>query len=73
MNSVSAVTDPAAPKVLEAHGSAGDQLDFNKVYYAQYVNAQVPHYTGMAHSRASSLPQANALQMWERACSRRGQ
>ena len=26
-----------------------------------------------APSRASSLPQGNALQMWERACSRRGQ
>ncbi|MFJ2539758.1 hypothetical protein [Pseudomonas sp. NPDC087614] len=50
MNSISAVTDPAAPKVLEAHGSAGDKLDFNDVYYAQYVTVQVPHYTGMARN-----------------------
>lgn len=59
MNSVSAVTDPAAPKVLEAHGSAGDQLDFNKVYYAQYVNAQVPHYTGMARGHTVRITWEN--------------
>lgn len=59
MNSVSAVIDPAAPKVLEAHGSAGDQLDFDHVYFAQYVTAQVPHYTGMARGHTVRITWEN--------------
>ncbi|CAI8897189.1 hypothetical protein [Pseudomonas zeae] len=59
MNSISAVTDPVAPKVLEAHGSAGDQLDFDHVYFAQHVTAQVPHYTGMAHGHTVRITWEN--------------
>ncbi|MDX9678534.1 hypothetical protein [Pseudomonas zeae] len=59
MNSISAVTDPVAPKVLEAHGSAGDQLDFDHVYFAQHVTAQVPHYTGMARGHTVRITWEN--------------
>ncbi|WP_025111928.1 hypothetical protein [Pseudomonas sp. H1h] len=47
MTSTTAVTDPAAPKVREAHGTAGDQLDIKNFYSADHVTAQVPQYTGM--------------------------
>ncbi len=59
MNSVSAVTDPAAPKVLEAHGSAGDQFDFNNVYFARHVTVQIPHYTGMARGHTVRMTWEN--------------
>lgn len=36
--------DLRRPKVLEA---PADQLSFNTVYGRQYINVQVPHYTGM--------------------------
>lgn len=36
--------DLRRPKVLEA---PADQLNFNDVYGRQYINVQVPHYTGM--------------------------
>ncbi|MGL6246831.1 hypothetical protein [Pseudomonas sp.] len=48
MNSITAVTDPANPKILEAHGSAGDRLEFDSVYYRDFITAQVPHYSAMA-------------------------
>ncbi|KAA0984638.1 Ig-like domain-containing protein [Pseudomonas sp. ANT_J28] len=51
MNSITAVTDPANPKILEAYGSAGDRLDFDSVYHRDFITAQVPYYTGMARGQ----------------------
>jgi hypothetical protein len=51
MDSINAVTEPSPPKILEAYGSAGDRLNFDSVYYAEYITAQIPHYTGMARGQ----------------------
>ncbi|MET0845496.1 MAG: Ig-like domain-containing protein [Pseudomonas sp.] len=64
MNSTTAVSDPAAPKVLEAHGSAGDQLDFDHVYFANFVTAIVPHYTGMARGHTVRITWKNPRHTW---------
>lgn len=64
MNSTTAVSDPAAPKVLEAHGSAGDQLDFDHVYFADFVTAIVPHYTGMARGHTVRITWKNPRHTW---------
>lgn len=64
MNSTTAVSDPAAPKVLEAHGSAGDQLDFDHVYFADFVTAIVPHYTGMARGHTVRITWENPRHTW---------
>lgn len=59
MNSITAVTDPANPKILEAYGSAGDQLKFDSVYHANHITAQVPHYTGMARGQTVRMTWEN--------------
>jgi hypothetical protein len=59
MNSITAVTDPANPKILEAYGSAGDQLNFDSVYHANHITAQVPHYTGMARGQTVRMTWEN--------------
>ncbi|MHC8342973.1 hypothetical protein [Pseudomonas sp. RT6P73] len=48
MNTVQNFIDPIAPKVLEAYGPAGNRLNFNDIYYNEYVTVQVPRYSGMA-------------------------
>jgi hypothetical protein len=48
VTSITVVTNPAPPRILEAYGSAGDRLDFDSVYHRDFITAQVPYYTGMA-------------------------
>jgi hypothetical protein len=59
MNSITSVVDPAPPKVLEAYGAAGDRLDFNSVYNANNLTAQVPYYTGMARGQTVRMTWEN--------------
>ncbi|WP_208647517.1 hypothetical protein [Pseudomonas kribbensis] len=59
MTSTSAVTDPAAPKVREAHGPAGDKLDIKDFYSADHVTVQVPQYTGMARGHTVRITWEN--------------
>ena len=59
MHSTSTTLDPANPKVLEAYGAAGDRLDFDSVYHAEHITAQVPHYTGMARGHTVRMTWEN--------------
>ncbi|MHC8390969.1 hypothetical protein ACYZTM_23655 [Pseudomonas sp. MDT2-39-1] len=59
MDSITAVTNPANPKILEAHGSAGDRLDFDSVYHRDFITAQVPHYSGMARGHTVTVTWGN--------------
>lgn len=59
MTSTTAVTDPAAPKVREAHGPAGDKLDIKDFYSADHVTVQVPQYTGMARGHTVRITWEN--------------
>ncbi|MDR7285509.1 hypothetical protein J2X84_004358 [Pseudomonas corrugata] len=47
IDSTETMAEPMAPKILEADGVEGDRLNFDKVYGASHITAQVPHYTGM--------------------------
>jgi hypothetical protein len=59
VTSITAVTDPATPKILEAYGSAGDRLDFDSVYHRDFITAQVPYYTGMARGHTVRMTWEN--------------